>query len=272
MTVQSLSIGNIKTALFEWQVFMVIREHMSLLCEFYSTTVGKKIAMALSGLIFVGFVIGHMLGNLKIFLGFDHVHGTYFLDAYGEHLRTFGEEFLGRTTFLWIVRAVLFSSLVIHVTSAIQLSIRNRQAKPAKAAQIRYSSANAASRTMLFGGLFLLCFIVFHILHFTTGQLHFRGFEEGKVYANVYSGFQSLPAAAFYVAAMFFLMLHLYHGIWSMFQTLGVDSPAWNKGIRTAAKIVSVFLFIGFSVVPVGVVAGVIPAPTAPQAVSAHSN
>jgi succinate dehydrogenase / fumarate reductase cytochrome b subunit len=114
---------------------------------------------------------------------------------------------------------------------------------------------------MLYGGLFLLFFVVFHILHFTTGHLHFSGFVEGQVYANVFTGFQNVFTAGFYVVAMGLLAAHLYHGTWSMFQTLGVDTPRWNKGIRAGAKVVALALFVGFSSVPVGIVIGALPAP-----------
>jgi len=241
---------------------------MSVIISFYKTTVGKKIAMALSGLIMVGFVIGHMVGNLKLFLGFDPVHGAYALDLYGEHLRTFMAEFMGRAGFLWIVRIVLVLALILHVMSGIQLSILNRKAKPIAPTSPAYKSANAASRTMLYGGLFLLTFIIFHILHMTTGTLHYRGFEEGHVYANLFFGFQSKPVAIFYVASMLFLALHLYHGAWSMFQTLGVDSPAWNFGTRTFAKILSITLFIGFSAVPVSIAFKLVAPPMVTQLAS----
>jgi succinate dehydrogenase / fumarate reductase cytochrome b subunit len=115
---------------------------------------------------------------------------------------------------------------------------------------------------MLYGGLFLLLFVTFHILHFTTGTLHFS-FVEGEVYANVWSAFQNVLTAGFYVVAMALLALHLYHGTWSMFQTLGVDTPRWNKGIRTLAKVIAVALFVGFSAVPVSIAMGLLPAPVA---------
>jgi succinate dehydrogenase / fumarate reductase cytochrome b subunit len=116
---------------------------------------------------------------------------------------------------------------------------------------------------MLYGGLFLILFIVFHILHFTTGSLPFSPFQEGKVYSNVWLAFQSRAVAGFYLVSMALLALHLYHGTWSMFQTLGVDTPRWNGGIRTVAKAVSVAIFVGFSSVPAGIVLGLLKAPLA---------
>lgn len=234
---------------------------MSLLRDFYSSTVGKKIAMAVSGVVLVLFVIGHMLGNLKIFGGIDPASGVHKIDAYAEFLHTVGSEMLGRAGALWLARVVLLAALLVHAISGIQLAVLNRRAKPVSAAQSNYRSANAASRTMLYGGLFLLVFVVFHILHFTTGSLPFSEFKEGQVYRNVWLAFQNGAVVTFYVVAMAFLMLHLYHGTWSMFQTLGIDTPRWNAGLRSVAKVVAVALFLGFSAVPVGIVAGLLPAP-----------
>jgi succinate dehydrogenase / fumarate reductase cytochrome b subunit len=243
---------------------------MGLIRDFYGTTVGKKVAMALSGLALVLFVIGHMAGNLKIFAGVDSATGDYKIDDYGVFLRTMGSEMFGREGVLWIVRIGLLAAVVIHALSGIALARLNRRAKP-QGYQVRsYRSANAASLTMLYGGLFLIVFITFHILHFTTGTLHFSGFVHGQVYANVYSAFQNVVTAGFYVVAMALLGLHLYHGTWSMFQTLGVDAPRWNSGIRTAAKVVAVAMFLGFSSVPVGIAVGALPAPVETRAPAGH--
>ncbi len=220
--------------------------------------------MALSGLVLVLFVISHMLGNLKMFAGMDALTGRYKMDVYAEMLRAIGAGFLGHETFLWIARCSLLGCLLLHVVSAAQLARLNAQAKPVALRCQRYGSSNAASRSMIYGGLFLLCFVVFHILHFTTGTLHGRGFEEGAVFSNVYLGFQNGMAAGFYVIAMGFLCLHLYHGAWSMFQTLGVDSPQWNFGIRALAKGIAIILFIGFSSVPIAVKSGFIKMPSGP--------
>ncbi|MFN4895525.1 MAG: succinate dehydrogenase cytochrome b subunit [Pseudomonadota bacterium] len=233
---------------------------MSLIVNFYSSTIGKKVAMALSGVVLVLFVVGHMAGNLKIFAGINPATGDYKIDDYGRFLRTMGSEMLGESGVLWIVRVVLLACLVIHAVSGILLAKANRSAKPEGYKVKSYRSANAASLTMLYGGLFLLLFVTFHILHFTTGTVHWS-FVEGDVYANVWSAFQNLLTAGFYVVAMALLALHLYHGTWSMFQTLGVDTPRWNKGLRTVAKVVAVALFVGFSAVPVSIATGLLSAP-----------
>lgn len=237
-------------------------------CKFWASTIGKKMVMAVSGLILVGFVIGHMAGNLKVFMGQDE-HGVYKLDHYAEFLRTMGSDFAGEGTLLWGVRIVLLVALIAHVASGISLSILNRKAKPQNYAVPRYRSANAASRTMLYGGLALLTFIVLHILHFTTGTIYGPSFQEGHVYSNVWWAFQNKLTALLYILAMGALSLHLYHGTWSMFQTLGVDTPAWNKGIKTGAKILAVLLFVGFSIVPFAITFGLLADPAATRPVAA---
>lgn len=239
---------------------------MSVLSEFYRSTVGKKICMAVSGLVLVGFVIGHMAGNLKMFVPM-HGDGVYKMDLYAEFLRSMGSDLFGHSGLLWIARVGLLAALVLHVVSAIQLSIINKRAKPVSNTNPSYGSSTAASRTMLYGGLFLLCFIVYHILHFTLGTVHYRGFQEGRVYANVWTGFQSMPVVTFYVVAMGFLALHLFHGTWSMFQTLGVDTPVWNTTLRRIAGLVSIVLFIGFTSVPVAVTLGLLNPPLGQSAV-----
>jgi succinate dehydrogenase / fumarate reductase cytochrome b subunit len=241
---------------------------MGIVKNFYASTIGKKVSMALSGLVLVLFVLGHMAGNLKVFAGIDPSTGDYKIDDYGRFLRSMGSELMGHSGVLWVVRVILLACLAIHAISGIQLARLNRMAKPVGYRTANYRSANAASRTMVYGGLFLLVFVVFHILHFTTGHVHFSGFAEGQVYANLWSSFQNVGTAAFYVVAMWLLSMHLYHGTWSMFQTLGVDTPKWNKGIRTAAKVVAIALFIGFSSVPVSALLGLLPTPTTQSALT----
>ena len=203
-----------------------------------------------------------MAGNLKVFMGFDS-HGVAFIDHYAVFLREMGSAVMGYGRFLWLVRIVLLGSVLIHITMAIQLVQRNRESRgEVRYAVERYSAASIASLSMAFGGTMLLFFIVFHILHFTTGSLHFRGFIEGHVYANVYSAFQSPPLVAFYTFAMSCLGLHLYHGIWSMFQTLGVDAKGWNKKIRCAASVIAIVVCLGFSSVPLAIFFNIAPPPT----------
>ncbi len=233
---------------------------MGCCCGFYKTTIGKKIVVAVTGLIFFGFVAVHMLGNLKTFLGVDGA-GVPKLDVYARMLREIGEHFVGHSTVLWLTRVVLVVALIIHVLTVHQLRRANRASRPVGYANQKYSSTTIAATTMWWGGLVLLAFIVFHILHFTTGQLHFQGFVEGRVYANVYSAFKVWYITLIYVVAMCALCLHLYHGAWSLFQTLGLDNPQRNDTIRLFAKVAAFVIAIGFLSVPVAVCLGFLPPP-----------
>lgn len=240
----------------------------SMLCECcqkivkaYQSTIGKKIIMAITGLMMIGFVISHMLGNLKVFAGFNSL-GIAELDIYAIHLQEFGMPLLGHKQFLWIARIGLLGAVILHVITAIQLAALNRESRPLAYQVQKYSSSTIAARMMTIGGLFLLCFIIFHILHFTTGHAHIHGFVEGRVYANVYSAFQHGPLVSIYVVAMVFLLLHLLHGTWSVFQTLGINSTGWNETIRRLAVIVAFGVSVGFVTVPIAMYAGVLPPPS----------
>jgi len=233
----------------------------AMLSDFYKTSVGKKIVMASSGIVLVAFVFGHMVGNLKLFSGRSLETSSYKIDEYAEFLRTFAAQLIGEGSFLWMVRLGLLGCLVVHAVSGIQLSILHRKSKPVSSYNPKYATSNAASRSMIYGGLFLLFFVVVHILHLTTGHLNFSGFQEGKVYSNLYLAFQSLPVVVFYLLAMIALTMHLYHGTWSMFQTLGMENPVWNLKFKSIAKILAIVLFLGFSSVPLGIYVGIVQEP-----------
>ncbi|MDC0357920.1 succinate dehydrogenase cytochrome b subunit [Oligoflexia bacterium] len=234
-----------------------------MLCQFYKSTVGKKVVVAATGTVFILFVIGHMIGNIKTFMGLDAITGLHKLDMYARFLREMGHQLVGHETALWGVRIVLLACLVVHVWTVYQLRRISKKARPQKYVQTNFSSVTFASYSMWWGGLFLLLYIVFHILHLTTGQLHFEGFVEGAVYANVYYGFKVWYVTLFYVVAMGALAFHLYHGVWSLFQTLGLDNPDLNRPLRFSALGLAIVLFLGFVVVPLAVFTGCLPEPTA---------
>lgn len=221
-----------------------------MLLKIYQSALGKKIVVALTGLFLIGFVVGHMAGNLKFFGSPDVATGQHPLDHYAHLLRTIGADFIGNYTFIWIFRILLLVALFAHVITVILLSKQNRMARGPAYSDPKYSSSTLASRYMFFGGLVILAFVIYHILHFTTGTLHFQGFVEGHVFNNVVSGFSLWYVTAFYVVAMICLGFHLYHGAWSMFQTLGVDNPHWNAKLRLLARLLAVIVFIGFVSVP----------------------
>lgn len=224
-----------------------------LLVQFYRSTIGKKIIMAVTGLIGIGFVIGHMAGNLQAFVGRDK------LNAYGALLHgPLGE-------LLWVVRLVLIVAVVLHVLMAYQLTMRARAARPVGYKQRDAQVSTWASRTMRWGGVLLLLFIILHILHFTTGQVDPAAWGDrldaaGRrdVYGNLVASFRIWWVAGFYVLAMIFLGLHLYHGAWSSVRTLGYAKPSPRPLHRRIALLVAVVVWLGFTLVPLGVLAGLI--------------
>jgi len=191
---------------------------------FLGSTIGKKVVMALTGIVLVGFVFAHMTGNLQLYLGPET------MNAYGRLLHE-----LGHGAALWIFRSVLLVCVGLHVWAATSLTLQSRAARPVGYRKESWTESTYASRTMRWSGPNLLVFIVYHLAHFTTGHAHPQ-FVAGDVYGNMVVGFQSPPVVLFYVTAMLALGLHLYHGIWSMLQTLGLSHPRynpWRHGLAT---------------------------------------
>jgi succinate dehydrogenase / fumarate reductase cytochrome b subunit len=216
------------------------------------STIGQKAVMALTGMVLLGYIVLHMLGNLKIFTGRAH------FDAYAEALRAVGGDLLGESWFLWIMRPVLLVAVLLHIWSATALTVRSSQARPvAYAGPVRRVQATYASRTMRWGGVIILLFIVYHLLHMTTGTLH-NDFEHGAVYDNSVAAFKQWWVSAAYIVAVGALGMHLYHGLWSMFQTLGRNSPRWHGVLRRFAQAGAVAITVGFVAVPVGVMTGIV--------------
>ena len=222
---------------------------MKRVVRLYGTSVGKKIAMASTGVVLILFVIVHMIGNLKVYQGPER------LNAYAEFLREAGAPALGRGEVLWIARFVLLACVLIHITAAIQLARRSRAARPVGYERVPHEELTYASRTMRWGGIIIFLFVVYHLLHFTTGTVH-PDFVPGDVYHNMVVGFQSWPASVAYMLAMLALGLHLYHGIWSMTQTLGVNHPRWNRLRRPIAAVIAGAVVLGNLSFPVSVLAG----------------
>jgi succinate dehydrogenase / fumarate reductase cytochrome b subunit len=182
----------------------------------YSTYVGKKYAMAVSGAVLMLFVFVHMLGNLKLYLGASE------LDTYSRWLRTAGEPALPRETLLWIVRIVLLAAVVVHMHAAYSLTRVNRRARPEAYRSPRdYAAASFASRTMRWTGIIVALFVVFHLLDLTWGTAN-PDFRAGDPYHNVVASFQRWPVAIAYIVANLALATHLYHGAASLFQSIGV--------------------------------------------------
>ena len=209
--------------------------------NFWKSQVGKKIVMAVTGLIGVGFIVGHMLGNLQMFQGPDKMNG------YAAFLHSLGG-------LLWLARAVLLGAVVLHVVAAVQLTRQKQKARPGQQGYKKWEPqvSTFASRSIRWGGAYLLLWLVFHVLHFTARAI-FPGYSETDVYGNVVKGFSNPIVVAGYVLAMFWLALHLYHGAWSSIRTLGLSRPSGRPTHRTIATAVAAVVALGFVVVPLAV-------------------
>jgi succinate dehydrogenase cytochrome b subunit len=202
--------------------------------------------MAVTGAILFGFVLGHLIGNLQVFLGPEAMNG------YAVFLR----EFLHGTG-LWIARAVLLAAVVLHIWAATSLALESRAARPVGYREQKWRESTYASRTMRWSGVIVLVFVVYHLMHFTFGNVH-PSFIEGDVYHNFVAGFRSVPVSLFYIFAMILLGLHLRHGLWSMFQTLGVSHPRYMRWAHTGAWIFASLIVLGNILFPLAVLAGIV--------------
>ncbi len=214
----------------------------------YQTTIGKKVVMALTGLVLFGFVLGHMLGNLQVYLGPDQLNG------YAKHLRDLGP-------LLWAVRAFLAMMLGVHVVAAMQLWVPTWTARGTSYRRKKDVATGYAARTMWLSGPLLLLFLFYHLAHFTFPGVAMSsgyGHSHGDVFANVVNGFAVPWVAGLYVAAQLLLGTHLYHGAWSLLQSLGFNHPQYHDQARAGAQFVSVLIVVGNISIPLAVLAGLV--------------
>ena len=217
----------------------------------FGSSLGKKVAMALSGIVLFGYVVLHMLGNLKAFEGREAI------GSYSIFLREFGQPVMPHSGVLWSIRIVLLLAVLIHIVAAVQLWRQSRGARSHGYHRVKPQVFSYASRTMRWGGAIIFAFVVYHVLHMTTGTAH-PDFEHGAVYDNLVIGFQSLPVVGAYTVAVGALSFHLYHGLWSLFTTLGVQHPKVNRVRRPAAALIAIGLFVGYVSVPFAVQFGIL--------------
>jgi succinate dehydrogenase / fumarate reductase, cytochrome b subunit len=210
--------------------------------QFFTSTTGKKAAMAVSGCILFLFVVGHLIGNLQIYEGPEK------LNNYAVLLRSM-------PALLWAVRIVLLGMVLLHIWTSVLLAGRNIAARPVGYQKKTATGSSYASRTMYWSGPIILAFIIYHLLDFTFGTVN-PHYEPGNVYANVVASFQVIPVAAFYIIAMLLLCLHLYHGLWSMFQSLGIAHPRYTPMLRRGAAVVATLIAAGNISIPVAVLSG----------------
>ena len=211
---------------------------------FFRSTIGQKVVMAVTGIVLFGFVLGHMLGNLQVFLG---------PEAFNAYSVTLHEMLHG--VGLWGVRGVLILAVVLHIVSSTSLTLASRRARPVGYRNVAYSEATYASRTMRWSGPIILIFVIYHLLDLTLGRVN-PGFDPANPYRNLVASFGRPLVVAFYVASVLALSLHLRHGVWSMLQSLGVSHPRYDPWRKRASTAFAVVVTAGFLIVPIAVAAG----------------
>lgn len=218
---------------------------MTRLWLLWDSSVGKKVIMAVTGLIMVAYLITHVVANLLVFQGPTRIN------AYSAFLHGTGGA-------LWLARLILLLSLILHVVAAVQLAARRVEARPIAYAGGRKPQVSTwASRSIRWGGGLILAFLIYHILHFTIGTAH-PDFVEGDPYHNVATGFHNPVVVVVYLVAMAAVGLHLYHGVWSSGRSLGMSPPSPDPLRRTVAMALAVLVWLGFTVIPLAVYAGVV--------------
>ena len=200
--------------------------------------------MAVSGMILFLFVLGHLVGNLQIYEGPEK------LNNYARFLRSM-------PALLWGVRITLLVTVLLHIWSSVQLALLKFDARPTGYVKKKATQSSYASRTMYWSGPIILAFVIYHLLDFTFGTVN-PNFQEGNVYANVIASFQLVPVSAFYIVAMLLLCMHLYHGLWSMFQSLGFSHPRYTPMLKRGAAVVAILIAAGNISIPVSVLAGLV--------------
>jgi succinate dehydrogenase / fumarate reductase, cytochrome b subunit len=224
---------------------VAVDSHLNRAFRFYQATIGKKAVMAVTGVILFGFIIGHLIGNLQVFAGRET------LDAYGAflHHSTHG--------LIWVFRAVLLASVLAHIVASIQLTKVKMDARPIGYVKTDYSHSSYASRTMMWSGPIVAAFIIFHLMDLTWGNVN-PAFQEGHVYDNLIASFSRWPVSIAYIVTLTLLCLHLYHGIYSMFQSLGISHPKYTPAIQRFAKVAAFLIWAGYVSIPVAVLAKVV--------------
>ncbi len=207
--------------------------------------------MALTGVFLFGWIFLHMFGNLKVYFGPEHYNN------YAKFLITMGSPLLGEAWALWASRSLLIVAVVLHIWAATSLTLMNQAARPIEYRRRDYIKGDYAARTMRWGGVIIFLFVIYHLLHLTTGTLH-PNYIEHDVYHNFVTGFQVWWASAIYIVANLALGLHLYHGLWSMFNSLGLNNPKFNSWKRVFATVFALVITIGNLSFPIAVLLGIV--------------
>ncbi len=221
--------------------------HIHRAFHFCQESLGKKVVMAVTGVVLFGYLVGHLLGNMQVYLGAEK------MDGYAAFLHSM-------PALLWGVRVLLIVSIAGHIVSSIQLARLKNAARPVSYVKKEAIASSYASRTMMWSGPIIALFVIFHILDLTAGTAGAPQFQELRAYENLVYSFRRIPVAAFYIVAMLLLCMHLYHGLWSMFQSMGISHPRYTPIIKRAAAWVAILMAIGFISIPVSVLTGLVGA------------
>jgi len=221
--------------------------------RFYEAPIGKKAVMAITGVMLVGYVVAHMLGNLQIYSS-----NPQQINAYAAFLHNPNNALL-----LWGARSVLLLAVILHITASVQLFLQNRAARPVSYYKKDDVPASYAARTMIWSGPLVAAFVIFHVLHLTVGAVlptrDIGGIATTPdVRYNVISGFQNYAVSGFYIFAMILLCMHLYHGVWSMCQSLGISHPRYTRKLKRASAILAILIAIGNCSIPIAVMTGLL--------------
>jgi len=230
---------------------VVITPQRNIVSRTWGTSVGKKSVIAVTGIVFLLYVIAHMIGNLKVFFGIE----TF--DAYSQHLREIGEAIFGYEGVLWGIRVVLVGSVVLHMWAAFSLWYQAKKARPIGYQHRQRWEGSYAARTMRWGGVIIALFVIWHILDLTTGTVNPLGGDE-SAYLKLVASFDRWYVALFYILAVVALGLHIRHGLWSAIQTFGANSALKQNALKTFAFVVAAVITIGFAIVPLSVMTGLV--------------
>ena len=220
--------------------------------RFYTAPIGKKAVMAVTGVMLVGYVVAHLLGNLQIYSSTPAQ-----INGYAAFLHN-----PDTAVALWAARAVLLLAVILHITAAVQLFFQNRAARPVAYVKKDDVPSSYAARTMVWSGPIVAAFVIFHVLHLTVGAVgpaaHEIAANQPDVRYNVIAGFQNPVISAFYIFAMILLCMHLYHGVWSMCQSLGISHPRYTRKLKTGSAILAILIAIGNCSIPIAVMTGLL--------------
>jgi succinate dehydrogenase / fumarate reductase cytochrome b subunit len=224
---------------------LAIDSHLHKAIRFYQASIGKKAVMAATGVVLFGYLVGHLAGNMQVYLGQQQ------MDNYAAFLHSM-------PALLWGVRLLLLVCVVMHIVASIQLTRLKQEARPVGYIKKKEVGSSYASRTMMWSGPIIAAFVIYHILDLTTGAANTAQFRELHAYENLVYSFRRIPVSGFYIFAMLLLGAHLYHGLWSMFQSMGFSHPRYTPLIKRAAAWVAILLVAGFVSIPIAVLTGLV--------------